>query len=235
MNMFQSGHRLLDTPNWHSVHSDYLLLPPKPVLDGEPNYEHHPIDPFDRVWTEEYHRFSDYDVRKQAYRSVFAGACGLTYGHHSVWQFWDPGRTPINFPAPDWQTALRRPGAAQMVHLKNLILSRPYLNRVPDQGMLPDLKVISRADVGDYVNPARAAYPCATRDSMGRYALIYFPQAAQTLSVDLSAFTGKSMAHWFDPRTGEYHPQGEFPDQIVEFTSPAAGPDWVLVLDGLSL
>ncbi len=107
MNMLQSGHRLLDTPNWHAVYSDYLLLPQKPVLDGEPNYEDHPIDPFDRVWEEEYHRFNDHDVRKQAYRSVFAGACGHTYGHHSVWQFWDSKRTPINFPAPEWQTALR--------------------------------------------------------------------------------------------------------------------------------
>jgi hypothetical protein len=63
------------------------LLPSKPVLDAEPNYEDHPVNPWPK-WNPENGYYRDYHVRKQTYRSVFAGACGVTYGHHSVWQFW---------------------------------------------------------------------------------------------------------------------------------------------------
>lgn len=77
--------------------------------------------------------FRDVDVRKQAYRSVFAGACGHTYGHHAVWQFYDENHAAINFPDRGWREALERPGAAHLHHLKNLILSRSPLDRIPDQ------------------------------------------------------------------------------------------------------
>jgi hypothetical protein len=77
-----------------------------------------------------------YDVRKQGYRSVFAGACGYTYGHHTIWQFYKPPRQPINYPAYTWDEAIYRPGAAQLTYLSRLMVSRPYLTRVPDQGLL---------------------------------------------------------------------------------------------------
>jgi hypothetical protein len=45
MNMWQSGHVLLDAPNWEMIRSDYVRRPSKPVLDGEP-VEHRPGDAF---------------------------------------------------------------------------------------------------------------------------------------------------------------------------------------------
>jgi len=156
MNMLQSGHVLLDAPNWEMICTDYVRLPSKPVLDGEPNYEDHPIDPFLRKWQPEFGRYTDYDVRKQAYRSVFAGACGYTYGHHSVWQFWTLQREPVNFPMPAWDEAILRPGAAQMVYIKNLMLSRPYLSRIPASDMLPDLVKVVPVDNSRHFEPIRA-------------------------------------------------------------------------------
>jgi hypothetical protein len=233
MNMWQSGHVLLDTPTWDNITNDYNRTPPKPTLDGEPNYEDHPIDPFMRKWTPDLGRYTEYDVRKQAYRAVFAGACGHTYGHHSVWQFWDMKRAPINFPMPEWQEAIHRPGAAQMMHLKNLMLSRPYLTRIPAQDMLPDVQ--NTPPVGDLnedrINPRRVEHARATRCAEGTYAMVYFPLAEQTLRVDLSALTGEITAWWYDPRSGKAHPAGKHGSGVVAFTSPIAGPDWVLVLD----
>lgn len=234
LNMLQSGHSLLDAPNWEMIRSDYERQPSKPVLDAEPNYEDHPINPFTRKWQVNFGRYTDYDVRKQAYRAVFAGACGHTYGHHSVWQFWTLQRAPINSPMPVWDEAILRPGAAQMVHLKNLMLSRPYLSRVPAQEMLLDLPAIPPADNADYFNPLRAAHPCATRSAEGTYGMVYFPQAKQSLRVDLSCLLGRVNAWWFDPRNGKVYAAGEHPNEIVTFTSPLAGPDWVLVLDQAS-
>lgn len=240
MNMMQSGHCLIDAPNWEMIRADYERAPVKPTLDGEPNYEHHPIDPYLRAWKPEYGRFTDYDVRKQAYRAVFAGACGHTYGSHSVWQMYARGREPVTFATPAWDEAIHAPGAQQMVHLKNLMLSRPYLTRIPAQEMLPDApRLPLNVDVNDRLNPARAAYPVATRDSEGRYALVYFPLAGQTLRVDVSALNGPARsirASWYDPRTGDRHPAGTVPSDatIIPFTSPLGGPDWVLALDVVS-
>jgi hypothetical protein len=234
MNMWQSGHVLLDAPNWEMIASDYRRIPIKPVLDAEPNYEDHPVDPFLRKWQPVFGRYTDYDVRKQAYRAVFSGACGHTYGHHSVWQFWNLQRTPINSSMPVWDEAILRPGAGEMVHLKNLMLSRPYLSRIPDQTMLPDVSPTPLADNSEHFDPLRAAYPCATRCAEGTYAMVYFPQAEQSLRVDLSSLSGRIKAWWYDPRNGKAYTAGEYPNEIINFTSPFAGPDWVLVLDSVA-
>ena len=234
MNMWQSGHILLDTPNWEMITSDYNLRPIKPVLDGEPNYEGSPIDPFLRRWQAEYGRYNDYDTRKQAYRAVFSGACGHTYGHHSVWQFLTLQHDPINFATPTWDEAVLALGATQMVHLKNLMLSRPYNSRIPAQEMLLGEPEILPINNYEHYHPLRASHPCATRCSEGTYAFIYIPQAEQTVRLDLSQLTGKIKAWWFDPRNGHVHHAGEHPNKIVTFTSPFAGPDWVLVLDSLT-
>jgi hypothetical protein len=231
MNMMQSGHVLLDTPNWQMIEADYALTPAKPTLDGEPNYEDHPIDPFLRRWQPTHGRYSEYDVRKQAYRAVFAGACGHTYGHHTVWQFWNAKREPINFPSPSWEEAILRLGAAQMLHLKNLILSRPYFSRIPAQHLILDLPKLPPADTSIHYEPQRAAHPYATRSNEGTYAMVYFPQAEQTLTLDLSALSGNLKAWWYDPRNGKAHAIGECTNKTKVFTSPIAGPDWVLVLD----
>jgi hypothetical protein len=231
MNMFQSGHVLVDTPNWEMIARDYGLTPARPVLDGEPNYEDHPIDPYLRPWKPEYGRYSDYDVRKQAYRAVFSGGCGHTYGHHSVWQFWSLARTPINFPMPTWDEAILRPGAKQMVFVKNLMLSRPYFSRIPAQDMLPNVKPTPPADVKIHHDPLRAAYPCATRCADGSYAFVYFPMAQQRLQVDLRLLSGRVKAQWYDPRTGLSYDAGEYANEVTTFESLIAGPDWVLVLD----
>jgi hypothetical protein len=234
MNMIESGHSLVDVPNWEMIHADYMRLPAKPTLDGEPNYEDHPVDPYDREWQVEFGRFDAYDVRKQAYRAVFAGACGHTYGHHSVWQMWSREREPITFAMPPWDEALLRPGAAQMVHLKNLLLSRPYLSRIPAQDMLPDVpRTPPVASTGDRLNPARAAHPVATRCAGGHYGMVYFPQAGQSLRVDARSLKGPLKVWWYDPRDGRGHLVGEHPSHILSFTSPIAGPDWVLMLDSI--
>ena len=76
------------------------------------------------------------DVCKQCYRSVFAGACGVTYGHHAIGQFMSAREEAINYPDRGWINAMDRPGATQVGYQKNLIASRPLLNRVPDNTII---------------------------------------------------------------------------------------------------
>ncbi len=221
LNMWQSGHADPDTANWAMIARDYARTPIKPVLDGEPCYEDHPVNPYTRQWKPEYGYFDDYPVRKRAYWAVLAGACGHTYGNHSIWQMYDERREPVTFPRITWREALDRPGAAHMIHLRRLVLSRPYLTRIPDPGLLAS----GAGEGGQHVQ--------AARDADGSYALIYIPNAGQTVEVDTAALTGERLnVTWYDPRTGEATAAGDIArGGVCAFTTPASGPDWVLALD----
>lgn len=220
VNMMQSGHGSgHDVPVWDMVAGDYARKPIKPTLDGEPNYEDHPVNPWPK-WDPANGYYRDHDVRKQLYRSVFAGACGVTYGHHSIWQFYEPPREMINYCDRTWREALDRPGASQVRHLRALMESRPYLTRIPDQGLL-----LGAAGQG-------GEHAQATRDSNGAYAFVYYPKS-RTISIDMTRLSGqRAQAQWYDPRTGAYSVIGEVAtNSAQEFTPPVHGPDWVLVLD----
>jgi hypothetical protein len=85
---------------------------------------------------------------------------------------------------------------------------------------------------GDHYQPLRASHVRATRCADRSYAMVYIPQAEQTITVDLSSLSGKVKAWWYDPRNGKSHNVGEYPNKgNVKFTTPIAGPDWVLLLD----
>lgn len=220
-NMIQSGHAELDQPVWKNVLRDWRLQPSKPVLDGEPCYEDHPINPWP-TWNPAKGYFRDYDVRRQLYRSVFSGGFGVTYGHHAVWQFYNPSVEKLNYADRYWYEALDRPGAFQAGYLKKLIESRPCLNRVPDTSI-----VIKGQGI-------KAGYITAFRDSAGRYLMVYMPEG-KTITVNTSFIASKKIkATWFDPQTGKAGKSSTLPNRRqTDFTPPATGKgnDWVLVVD----
>lgn len=226
VHMMQSGHGAgADVPVWDWIARDYDLAPVRPTLDAEPNYEDHPVNPWP-VFDPANGYFRAYDVRKQCYRSVFAGGCGVIYGHHSVWQFWDGVRENINHADRFWTEALDRPGAFQVGYLRRLLESRPGAGRVPGDLLLA-------SDLGE-----GGTRICATRDALGAYALIYLPKAGQEVDVRLHMLAGPRVrAAWFDPRSGqEAQLIGEYPARGSQrFVSPGAATDpemdWVLTLD----
>ncbi|MDQ3845478.1 MAG: glycoside hydrolase family 140 protein, partial [Bacteroidota bacterium] len=222
VNMMQSGHGGgHDVPVWNWITRDRELLPTKPTLDAEPNYEDHPVNPWPK-WDPANGYFRDYDVRKQTYRSVFAGAAGVTYGHHSVWQFWSPREEKINHADRYWTEAIDRPGAYQVGYLRYLIESRPYITRIPDQSLIAG----GQGEKGDYIT--------AFRDSANSYAMVYLPRG-KNIPVNTSFIkNSKIMIWWFNPRSGEARKIG-IKDKIpvMSFTPPSLGleNDWVLILD----
>jgi hypothetical protein len=221
MNGMQSGHGSgHDVAVWEMIARDYALTPAKPTLDLEPNYEDHPYNPWPR-WDPATGYYRDHDVRKQVYRSVFAGGCGVTYGHHAVWQFACKRYEVINHADRDWVDAVYRPAGRQVGFLRLLMESRPYFRRIPDQSL-----ILSDSGKG-------GLHLQATRDREGTYAFIYFPNSDQTASIDVGKLTGKSLrAWWYDTRTGISTPiDTELSRNPQEFRSPPYGPDWVLVIE----
>lgn len=236
LNMLQSGHMIDSTahglPENHTlIVKDHARQPIKPVLDGEPIYEDTP----DAVWIVKRvdgSRAGEDAVRRKAYWSVFSGACGHTYGHNDVYGFFTPAfpgqvlslQTRPSGPGQrgDWREALQAPGATQMQHLRRLIESGPYFDRMPD----PSLVVTPNATGPDYVAACRA--PDA------RYALVYFPSGRPATLRSPLLHGPRLTAQWYDPRTGarrELSPVDVAPWKTTEFKPPAADQDWVLVLE----
>ncbi len=218
-NMLQSGHGSgRDFPVWDWVARDLDRDPRKPVLDGEPNYEDHPVNPWP-TWDPASGYFRDHDVRKQVYRSVFAGACGVTYGHHAVWQFCDDRHPAINHADRSWHEALDRPAARQVGHLRRLIERHADFSRVRDLELIAS----GPGEGGAHLEATRAA----ERHS----ALIYLPLSSP-VTIDLERLSGaKLLAAWFDPRAGVETPIGIFTRSGRRtFMPPGEGPDWVLML-----
>ena len=229
-NMRQNGHNhwaeayKMTRDDWNRSN------PVKPVLDGEPIYEDHPVafDPEHRG-----HSVAA-DCRRALYWDLFNGACGHTYGHHSVWQMWDPEKSPypVNRPLLPWKDAIQQPGAAQMQWGKLLMLSRPFLTRIPATE-----RILAASDIPT-AWPGEGLYRfAATMDEEGTYLMVYAP-VGRRFTVNTSVLQGqKLVGWWFDPRTGKAQKIGCIErGEAVSFVSPSPGEetDWVLVVDDAS-
>jgi len=198
-----------------TLDADYARKPAKPVVNIEPWYEQctwktPPVD--------------DWDVRLQAYQSVFAGACGHTYGHHDIWPLDSPG---LDY-GKRWREALTAPGRTQMRYLRQLMESQPQASRVP----LP--KLVTRRDNDAGLPLLVTERIAATGGADGSWAFVYTPRGA-SFSVDLGQRKQpRFTAHWFDPRTGELQSLGELNKTGRQAFNPAGEPgpgnDWILTL-----
>ncbi|MBQ7421673.1 MAG: glycoside hydrolase family 140 protein [Prevotella sp.] len=231
--MFQSGHRKYgqrmgnkDYPipddteedTWMYVDSTWSYAPMKPVLDDEPSYEDIPKglhDPNEGRW-------QDYDVRRYAYWSVFAGSCGHTYGHNAIMQMLKPGY-PTSYGSDGsekaWYNALNDPGFLQMKHLKKLILSLPYFDRIPDQTII----------VGK--NGTKYNRLIATR---GNDYLLVYNYNSVPMKLDLTKISGgKKNVWWMDAATGGLTYIGDFDNKVIIFNQqnphPGIPNDGVLI------
>lgn len=232
-NMFQSGHRRygqvmkkeeegdeniwIGQDNWRYVQSDCKKNPPKPTIDGEPSYEgipqglHNPSEPY---WTAT-------DCRRYAYWAVFAGAFGHTYGDNAVMQMHKPDSGKGAYGVKTfWYEAINNIGAGQMKHLKNLMLSVPFREGVPDQSII-------HGDEGEKYERL-----LATR---GRDYLFVYNYTGRKFCINLGKITGDLVnAWWYSTKNGETQLIASFKNEgVQEYTPPGEksdGNDWVLIV-----
>jgi hypothetical protein len=234
LNMFQSGHRRQDQKtlkewddnaekegwfgedNWKYVARDYDAGIKRPVLDGEPSYEQIPQglhDPAEPYW-------QDHHARRYAYWSVLEGACGHTYGHNGVMQFYRKDFGPGSYGVKsEWSEAVHDPGAGQMGHLAALMngvdfsRGRAAGELVRDKGEGCLRVAAFRGD--DY--------------------LIAYTYSGGEFTLDLGGLGWKEARRWwFDPAAGVYSYAGLCrPGGGQKFTpprKPQGQNDWVLLL-----
>lgn len=212
IHMFQSGHRRYDQrslgswddlgktqhwfgeDNWRYVSRDLSLTPLRPTLDAEPSYEQIPQGLHDG--NEPY--WQDHDVRRYAYWSVFAGACGFTYGSNAVMQFLKPGFAPSFSPKEYWDEALHHPGSAQVGLLRELMEQLPFTTGRAAQELLPD---------GDGEHYDRVAV------FSGDGFLLCYDYTGRSFRLTLrmpGAHASQADAWWFDPSLGKKSYIGSF-------------------------
>lgn len=232
-NMFQSGHRRYDQmklnqwddkadaetfvgeDNFRYVQHDYALLPVKPVLDGEPSYEqipqglHDPSQPYWQAW----------DVRRYAYWSLMAGACGFTYGSNAIMQFWRGTEEGEYGVREVWQEGLHLPGSMQMTHVRALMEQVDWQTGIPAQDCLVD-------NTGE-----RYARNLALRTAK---ALCVYTYTGNPFRVNTSLLPEGLRGWWFDPTSGGRSAFGAVPRaSSVTFSPPdrrCGQNDWVLLL-----
>ncbi len=222
-NMLQSGHSATST-NYTPIERDYAMEPPKPTFDGEPAYEYPP----DAM--PEKRPVGALQVRRNACWAVFAGAHGHTYGTHPIWQMYDEGRKPLWDVVTPWHRSLDLPGATQLIHLKRLMLSRPYLTRIPDQSV-----IVSEPPAGiERIQVTRDGRP---GQNDATYILAYFP-SHHPVTLNTSRIAAATLrGWWYNPRAGEATSIGEMAKgATMRFEPPTnvEGEDWILVLDDAS-
>lgn len=236
--MFQSGHRRYDQSvlgawddnkaaegffgedNWRYVLRDHATPPLKPTLDGEPSYEQIPQglhDPSQPYW-------QDHDVRRYAYWSVLAGACGHTYGHNAVMQMYREQDTGAAYGAKSyWHQAIHDPGSGQMGHLYKLMTAVDFTSGRPNDELLADGQQPQYKRIAAFAGDGFA------------YFYTYLGAPFRVNLDLLSANIGDTAAaFWFDPASGVYSYLNEIPCRGFREFQPPVKPlghnDWVLVL-----
>lgn len=234
-NMFQSGHRRYDQAslgewddnagketffgedNWRYVVRDHGHEVVKPTLDAEPSYEgipqglHNPRNPYWEEW----------DVRRYAYWSVFAGAAGHTYGSNAIMQFYteEEGKGAYGV-RESWQDAMHHSGAAQMRYLKELMESVDFTKGSPCDKML--------------LYGQKERYHRISVFAGKDYVFCYDYSGDQFL-LDLRDYMDRPMAaYWMNPQDGTYSYIATVQGVEKWLASPVArkgrANDWVLVL-----
>ncbi|RYG45543.1 DUF4038 domain-containing protein, partial [bacterium] len=128
----------------------------------------------------------------------------ITYGCHAVWQMASDKHVPVNNPISHWRYSLGLPGAWQMRHLKELMLSLPFLELVPvTDGPLPML---------------------ATPDR--RIVVVHTPEGEPV------EFAGGGTAEWFDPATGKREAATVAGNRYTPPAKGGRVKDWVLIVKG---
>jgi uncharacterized protein DUF4038/collagenase-like protein with putative collagen-binding domain len=213
-NMLQTGH-CRENNIWDRIQVVYNRAPVKPVLDGEPLYEDHPVC----FNAKDLGISSAYDVRKHAYLDLFAGAFGHTYGCHDVWQMYAPNRTSINGAHLPWYVAIDLPGAGQMRYVRKLMESRTMIDRVPDQTIITD--ALGNSD--------------RIQATKGKDYIFIYSSEGMPFTVNMGKISGSEVnAIWFNPRNGEEKSIGRSLNNGQKVFNPPTsgyGQDWVLIID----
>jgi len=215
---YQSSHSNAEgTVNWITkgpMSSMWAHLPPRPLINLEPNYEE--IQIF----------ITEKDVRNACYWSLFATPiAGITYGANGIWPWLRKGEKILNHSdAPwtsTWDVSINLPGSLQTGYLAGFITKFAWWDFYPAQELLqeqPGDKVFN-----DFVSVVK------TTDNKTILAYLPVKQTIKIRKPDGHNYT----IRWFDPVKNEYSDgSGSDEGTLITVSSPS-GHDMILILEEL--
>ena len=158
------------------------------------------------------HNASEVQIRRQAYWAILLGATGQFMGNRPIWLF-DPG----------WESALVSAGARDMTRLSSLFASRRWFDFIPDQKHEVVIDGLGEFNGLDYLTAAI---------TKNRKSIVAYLPSARPFTVNLNKILGENATvWWFNPRTGDTTPAGQFATTGSHKFLPPSEGDWVLVVD----
>lgn len=235
MNAVQSGHAIPSEStiknkavvgwdsrlNYENIEAMRDLFLDGPVIDLENHYEGANVGfESDKSFWNSSH------VRHGLYNGFFAGACGITYGAHSIWQFYDTHSNLNNdnlYIEPQnelsknssWRSDLNFEGASQVTYLQNLFKNLPsdvYYSLEPDRTFIRSIN--NDEDILNYEGNRRIS---GLRSN--NYYWIYIGYG-DGFKLDLSSYSQDSSvsAKWYNPRDGKFNTEDEIKYTINDET-----------------
>ncbi|MBX2816227.1 MAG: DUF4038 domain-containing protein [Saprospiraceae bacterium] len=197
-------------PMAHSWH----LLPPKPIINMEPNYEEMRFE------------LDAEDVRNASYWSILATPLsGITYGANGIWPWiQEVGDTIENHFNPvgrfhtPWRESIEFPGSQQVGHLARIFMELPWTALRPAQSLLHQQPGIS--SFNHFISVA------ATPDQS--CVIAYVPRGDQ-IRLRITDQQQRS-AEWINPRTAERLSVPIKLDGGLCSFDPPEDSDWILLL-----
>ncbi len=197
-----------------AVRADRDLLPPRPVVLGEPAYEDGPEYPLGPI--------TPLVVRRQAWWTTMAGGF-YTYGQNQMWRM-----------EPGWTAAFDSPGAGHMTQFRAIASRRPWWKMIPDQGLFAE----GSASSGRTLNAAMRTpdRTCAMLYLSSQCHVLLYIDRIATRRVQ-ATWVNPQNGETVDGgtyETGNRVPGQVFPRWTVQwFSVPDFWEDAVLLLDGV--
>ena len=200
---------------WEAIAFDYNQRyngKPKPTIDMEAWYENN----------KDFCNASDFEIRRRAYFTIFAGAFGHNYGAGGIWD----GLSEKESCSGSALEAIDYTGARQIGYLSNFLhqLGNDFFKLQPNQNLI----------IGENPKDYNEHIQATIADDHS-FALVY-SACNKEFYLDLSCFAGNRIKYnWFNPRENTYSKiqvikikKGE---TNVSFSPPGdncVGCDWVL-------
>jgi len=167
------------------------------------------------------HFGTDEALRRQACWALTSGSPGEMTGQEDVWDF-----------QSGWASLLDTTAADQIKAIRDTFEALDWWTLVPD-----DANQLVTAGRGTRITTDSATFPTgnnyvtAARSADGTLAVIYLPNAASAITVDMGEIGANPTATWVDPTTG-----GTFSEttggSYSRGNNAAADSDWLLILTG---
>jgi len=214
--MYQSSHTAGGDYTWKAALNGYNILPTKPVINGEPNYE----DIYNNLWmpgdTTQLitFRIRPIDVRQASYESILSGALvGITYGANGVWQWHTEYLPGSHLPRFTVMDAIKMQGSNNMTIVRKVMEKYKWYSFKPRQELIQNF------------HSTQNFIPIAENNE---YCLIYFPSRTDSIVLSKAHDFLNRYSFWINPINGDSLKRGYHNTNTI---SPPDTNDWILVVD----